>query len=270
MRLFLDHPDAFQFAWSRYLFFGVGSKLTTYPIDMPSLIITDEKVERFKTDLQQYFSRLAKGNQCLVNWFQEPGQSMLHIQRGYYVRTIARWKEDRIEIETFRPASEDLMIYDSERSDLTIKAGLGKEREYYVQAFATHLAGDSDLARRALNSRVFSLAPMQEGNFDYTGNGVITRVALVSAKLRLNDVHSTQVQIKSKDLMETLDSSLRGVSLNHGQLTAVRLRVQLQPENGRPATVSFDIEPPARTNLAQKRYAKIIEDYLREQGVKLR
>ena len=265
MRLFLDHPDAFQFAWSRYLFFGASSKLTSYPIDMPPLNITDETVEQFRADLQRWFSRLAKGNQCRVNWFQEPGQTMLHIQRGSYVRTIARWKEDRIEIESFRPASEDLMIYDSEQSDLTIKAGLAKERAYYLQAFATHLAGDIDLARRAMDSQSFSLIPLQEGTFDYTGNGVITRVTLVWAKLRLNDRHSTQVQIKSTDVMATLHGSLREVSLNQGQLIGVRLRVQLQPDNQRPATVSFDIEPPARTNLAQKRYANIIEDYLKEQ-----
>ena len=120
MRLFLDHPDAFQFAWSRYLFFGAVSKLNSYPIDMPPLNITNEMVERFRADLQQWFSRLAKGNQCRVNWFRDQGQTMLHIQRGSYVRTIARWKDDRIEIETFLPVSEDLMIYDSEQSDLTI------------------------------------------------------------------------------------------------------------------------------------------------------
>ena len=270
MRLFLDHPDAFQFAWSRYLFFGAGSKLTSYPIDLPPLNITGEKVERFRADLRQWFSQLAKGNQCLVNWFQEQGQTMLHIQRGSYVRAMARWKEDRIEIETFRPASEDLMIYDSGQSHLTIKAGLAKEREYYLQAFATHLAGDVDLARRAMDSQMLSLAPIQNGTFDYTGNGVITGASLVWVKLRLNDLHSTQVQIRSKDVLETLRSSLRDVSLNRGELTAVRLRVQLQPGNGRPATISFDIEPPSRTNLAQKRHADIIEEYLREQGVKLR
>jgi hypothetical protein len=44
----------------------------------------------------------------------------------------------------------------------------------------------------------------------------------------------------------------------------------MKPDKGRSEKVSFDIEPPARSNLAQKKYADIIEEYLKNQGVKLR
>ena len=205
-----------------------------------------------------------------MNWFQEDGQTILHIERGSYLRTVARWKEDGIEIETFRPATEDVIVYDPELSTLTIKAGLVKDRDHYFLAFAVHLAENLELATKAVESQVFSLAPIQQRKFDYTGNEEITRIALVKASLRINDMDSPQPEIKSKNVLETLSRSLRGISLDQGQLTSVRLRFQVRPDNGQPATVSFDIEPPSRTNLAQKRYAKIIESYLREQGVKLR
>lgn len=121
-----------------------------------------------------------------------------------------------------------------------------------------------------MTTEVFSLEPLRSGTFNYTGNEWITEITLVKAKLRLDDLHSPELEIKSKDVLATLRRSLGGLSLNQGTLSSVRLRFQIQPENEKAATVSFDIEPPARTNLAQKRYADIIEDFLKEQGAKLR
>ena len=270
MRLFLDHPGAFQFAWSRYLYYSTGSKLTMHHLDLPSLEITDEKVERFADDLEGWFSSLAKGNKCYVHCFREDGQTILHIQRGSYLRTVARWKDDQIEIETFRPADEDMLIYNHEDSVLSISAGLAKDREYYLEAFATLLAGEPDLVRDMPTGAIFTLEPLRQGKFDFTGNEEITGVTLVKIRLKLDDLNAPELEIKSRDVMETLKRSLRGLSLSQGHLTAARLQFQVRPENGRTATVSFDIEPPARTNLAQKLYANIIEDYLREQGVKLK
>ncbi|MDA1129843.1 MAG: hypothetical protein O2913_14300 [Chloroflexi bacterium] len=270
MRLFLDHREAFRGAWSRYLFFSADAKLTSHRLDVATLTITDQQVTNFRNDLNQWFGQLAKGGQCNVLRFEESGHTILHVERGSYLRTVARWREDRIEIDTFRPATEDLLVYNPDQSSLTIKAGLIKDRNYYLQAFAGHIAEDMELAQRTKATEVFSLEPLRSGTFDYSGNEAINSITLVRAKLRLDDVQSPQVEIKSRDVLETLQRNLHGLSLDQGTLSSVRLRFQIQPENERPATVSFDIEPPARTNLAQKRYADIIEEYLKEQGVKLR
>ena len=68
--------------------------------------------------------------------------------------------------------------------------------------------------------------------------------------------------------MTTLAST--GLSLQRGSLTSVKLRFQIRPEQGRALSVTCEIEPPSRTDLAQKKYADLIEKYLKEQGVKLR
>lgn len=127
MRLFLDNPDAFHGAWSRYLFFSTDAKPTSHRLDVPPLDITEQQVTNFRIDLNQWFGQLAKGGQCNVQRFEESGQTISNVERGSYLRTVARWKEDRIEIETFRPATEDLLVYDPSHSSLTIKAGLVKE-----------------------------------------------------------------------------------------------------------------------------------------------
>ena len=58
-------------------------------------------------------------------------------------------------------------------------------------------------------------------------------------------------------------------SLASGKLTYARFRFHLRPEGEGPKKVTFEIEPPGRTDLAQKKYADIIERYLEEQKVKL-
>ena len=116
---------------------------------------------------------------------------------------------------------------------------------------------------------MFSLEPIQNNTFDFTGNGIITGVALTWAKIRLYDPHSLEIGLKSKSGMG-LDSGLLRSHLRQGKLVAVRFRFYIRPDEGRPATVSFEVQPPVRSNLTQKRYADIIEDYLKEQGVMLR
>ncbi len=90
------------------------------------------------------------------------------------------------------------------------------------------------------------------------------------AKWRLDDPDSPELVIRSQDVLQTLRRRPAGISLGLGRLIAVTLRFQMKPDKGRSEKVSFDIEPPARSNLAQKKYADIIEEYLKNQGVKLR
>ena len=121
--------DAFQYAWTRYLLFSTDSMLTSYSLDVLRLDTSEERIGQFQLDLNRWFASQSKGSQCKVHCFQEEEATILNIQRGSYLRTVARWKGDRIEIETFRPATEDLLVYSPEKSALTIKASLTKERE---------------------------------------------------------------------------------------------------------------------------------------------
>ncbi len=86
----------------------------------------------------------------------------------------------------------------------------------------------------------------------------------------MNDPDFPQLVIRAKDVRETLRRMPGGLTLNLGKLAAVTLHFEMRADGGKSEKVAFDIEPPARTNLAQKRYADIIEEYLKEQGVKLR
>ncbi len=267
MRLFLDARDAFEYAWSRYLLFGGAPTLSIYPLDVDGLGVSDEQIERFEEDLRDWFVGDAKG-ECHVKRFDDAGEAVILISRGSYMRTVACWKDDEVAFTTFRPASEDVIIYDRKMSQLVMKAGLAKDRERYLSAFATHVAGDPELAERAAKGHVFSLEPLQDESFDYGGNGVIASIDLLKVRLKLDGSEEPEIEIKSDDVRRTVDRYLKG-SLASGKLTYAKFRFHLRPPGGRPTKVTFEVEPPSRTDLAQKRYADVIERYLEEQKVKL-
>ena len=267
MRLFLDARDAFEYAWSRYLLFGGAPKLSVLALGAGRLEVSVDQVNRFEEDLRDWFAGDAKG-ECHVKRFDDAGETVILISRGSYMRTVACWKEDEIAFTTFRPASEDVLIYDHETSQLTMKAGLAKDRERYLSAFATHVAGDPDLAERAAKGHVFSLAPIQDESFDYGGDGVVASIDLLKVRLKFDGSEEPEIEIKSDDVRRTVDRYLKG-SLASGKLTYAKFRFHLRPTGGRPTRVTFEVEPPSRTDLAQKRYADIIERYLEEQQVKL-
>jgi hypothetical protein len=270
MRLFLEHRDAFEFAWTRYLFFSSPARLSHYRLQVDGLRIGDEQVARFKSEVEAWFAKLAKGDVCEVSRFEDAGDTIIRVCRGSYMRTVACWEGDRIHFRVFRPADEDVLVYDPKESLLSIKARLAKDRDEYLQAFASHIVDDPTLAEAAAQRHVFSLAPLQDGTFDFAGDGAITGIELVKVRLGLYAPGSPVVEVKSEDVLETLHHYVQGLTLSSGELRFARFRFDLQPEGERPVIVSFEVEPPARTDLAQKRYSEVIERYLVEQGVIVR
>jgi len=255
MRLFLDHRDAFEFAWSRYLLYASSSRLSLHRVPSDRVLLAESEVAAFAEESRRWFADLAKGNVCSV--------------RRSYIRTIAYWEGDRIALNSFRPASEDILAYSPETSLLSIKASLEKDRQQYLRAFVKCIARDESLVEEAMRDHVFSLIPLQDGTFDFGGDGSISRIELLKVRLKLYGPGDPVIEVKSADVLQTFAHNLEGLSLASGELTLARFRFHIRPNDEKPAKVTFEIEPPSRTDLAQKRYADIVQRYLVQQGVKL-
>jgi hypothetical protein len=266
MRLFLDDREAFEYAWSRYLLFGGSPKLSVYPLAISARPIDGSGIARFQEAMKRWFLGLAKGD-CNVRHFEDTDELVILVTRGSYMRTVACLNGNEAGFTTFRPASQDVLVYDRQLRQLTVKAGLLKERDRYLRAFAECIAGDETLADAARAAQVFTLAPLMDGTFDYAGNEVITGVDLVKIRVDLDSAENPQIEIRSDDVRRTIDRYR--LPAPEGSLTYARFRFRLNPPGERPKTVTFEIEPPSRTDLAQKQYSDLIEDYLAQQGVKL-
>ncbi len=267
MRLFLDHPDAFSYAWSRHLFYGSDTKASTVRLNLGPLEVNEAALERVCRVLDDWFRGQAKGP-SQVRLFRDGGLAVILVKRGSYVKTVAHWREGQIEVMSFRPASDDVIVYDPVDSQLRIKARLAKDRDKYQQVFLECVAGIDNA--EGLVTQVFSLAPLQEGTFDFAGNDTITGIRIVRVVIGYEDDDGTTVEIRSRNVLRSMQRHLKHLPPGAARITEAKFRFDLAPPSEEPTTVAFEIAPPDRTDLAQKRFADIIGDYLVEQGVVLR
>lgn len=269
MQLFLNYSEAFEFAWSRYLLYGSTARLSAHPLPLGDLIVKPEQVTRFETGVRAWFASQAKGEQCLVKSFEDTGQSVVLIQHGTYVQTVAFWDRDQVKLTSFRPALEDVLLYEPDTQTLRIKAGLAKDRDEYVRLFAVCMGGNERLAEAALRGEVFSLSPIEQGEFDFNGDGPITKVELRRVRMTVYGVTNLIADFRSPDILQSFGRDLPGFGISSGVLTLARFRFYVHYPGERPTTVTFSVEPPSRTDLAERRYTDLILAYLRQQGIQL-
>lgn len=100
------------------------------------------------------------------------------------------------------------------------------------------------------------------------GNEAIARISLLEVKLAIRGSTNPAITIKSSSIIETLKNDLGGISLNSGDLVHAKFRFRIRADR-KERNVIFEITPPNITDLTKKRYADIISDYLRQNGVKL-
>jgi hypothetical protein len=270
MLLYLDHPDAFEYAWSRFLLFDGTSTVSVLALPDAQPQFGSHAQAAFQTDVQCWFADQAKGEYCNVAFYDDIGEVLIRVQRGTYVQTLQYWSGPRVGTDSRRPAIEDLLIFERDTKLLRIKARLEKEREEYLRLFCQHVVGDSSLADRALNTEVFSLAPIQSNTFDYGGDGLIGKVELRRVRLRLFGTTNAVLDLKAEDVREALQYDVQGLPLTAGVLLSATLRFTILVPGQRAKMLTVRIDPPLHTNLHERPYADRVLKYLEMQGVKLR
>ncbi len=267
MKLFLDQEEAFDFAYTLYCYYHASSTMSFHRIP-GDFELTKEKLASFLAETEEWFKDLAKGPKCIITHYDEEDSTVILIKHGTYVRTVAYWEENEIKIRSFRPANEDILLYDKADGILQIKASLHKDREQYIESFSRCIMDDESLAESEDRDTTYTLKPIQDGSFNWNGNEYISEILLSEIKLQLPGSTKPVVVISSGDVRKSLRESLKGIDIGMGKLTYARFRFVLNVDGKKPK-VSVVVMPPAKTDLAQKRHSDIISDYLKEHGVKL-
>lgn len=267
MKLFLDYKEAFDFAYTWFCYYHTSSNFSSHRI-RGDFKLTNKKLNAFLKETKYWFGQLAKGDECIITHYDEEDSTVFLIKHGSYVRTVAYWEKNKIGMTSFRPANEDILLYDKTYGILQIKASLQKDREQYIKSFSSCIMDDESLAKSENRDTTYTLKPLQDGSFSWNGNEYISDILLTEIKLQLPGSTKPVVVISSGDIRKSLRESLKGIDIGMGKLTYARFRFVLNVDGKKPK-VSVAVMPPAKTNLAQKRYSDVISHYLKEQGVKL-
>lgn len=268
MRLFVDHPDGFKHAYAWYTWHNCASRMSEYRMPADEFKLTKTRLRRFQKDVTQWFSSLAKGDTTDVRFYEQDSATVILLTHGSYVRTVAEWEGDRVQIRSFRPATEDILMYDPEKGILRMKATLEKDRKQYVQSFAGKVLEDIAAAEDSERQPAYTLEPFRTGEFDFGGSRDITEIVLLEVKIELGGETEPRIHLKSKDLRKTLQEELPGLGLATGDLTYVKLRFFLRMDD-KETRETIEIAPPERSDLPGAKNQEVISQYLKEQGVKL-
>ena len=169
MRLFLEDRAAFDYAWSYYVLHSANARVSQYHFAAGDLEFSAQDAASLESFLKEMFHQQKMGANCQVRVNRDENGVVVLVSRGAYLRTFMRWKAANVVFETFRPAIEDVMIYEPHAERLSVRPGFNRDRDLYVRGIARFLAGDQDLADAALREPVFDLGPIANGKFDLQG-----------------------------------------------------------------------------------------------------
>ncbi|MBN1574824.1 MAG: hypothetical protein JW984_16630 [Deltaproteobacteria bacterium] len=268
MNMFLHHKEAFNYAYDYYCLFNASSKMSHHNITADNFEITPEKINKFKNKVQKFYSDLAKGKECIIRHYDEEDQTVIVFIHGSYNQSKVIWQGKEVKTVFYRPAYEDILQFNKNTSILSIKASYQKDKLNYISTFTEEILGDKRQADRPDRDVTYTLEPLQNGTFSFVGNDVITSITLLEVKLAIRGITNPAIVIKSSNIIKTLEEDLSGVTLSSGDLVHAKFRFILEV-NGKQRKITFEITPPNVTDLTKKKYADIVGDYLKENGVKL-
>jgi len=266
MRLFLDPSDAFQYAHDLSCYFAPSSKIREYKVENALFKSPESKLSDFKEMISSFYGKQEKGYNVALRDYEDGPEYIIVVDRGSYIQVKGIWENGEIKTITYRPANEDVLIFNRKTSILSIKAPYDKDRKNYRAAFYKAFFG-GDIEPEPEPDALYTLKPVQDGSFNYDGDETIRHVILLSVKLQFPGKSS--VILTSEDLLDSLDYEFSDYSLKSGEMVHAKFRFRVILED-KEKNVTVEISPPNVTDLYKKQYADIISDYLIKQKVKLK
>ena len=264
MTLLLKHTSAFEHAWTLYCYRRSTTQVHEYCLPAKTTNMESVNIPAFTAQIRDFFVKQAKGDHCLVKEFEGQDETALMIIHGSYIKTVARWLADEVVIDTYRPAYEDVILYDKTKSVLKIKASR-KDRQQYYKSFAECVLNISDPAQSEENS-VYTLRPLEDRTFKWDGNERISSIVVLEAHLKLPGTTEPAVIVRSADVRKTFKEDLAGLDFSSGQVVYIKFRFTLETDAGSENAI-FVINPPAVSDLTKISHRDIIAEYLQQNGV---
>ena len=266
MKLFLKHSQAFEHAWTLYCYYKSTTQVHEYCLPCNTINMEADNIQAFASEIRDFFVKQAKGDNCVVKEFEEPNETALMIIHGSYIKTVARWVADEVVIDTYRPAYEDVVLYDRKRSVLKIKASR-RDRDQYCNSFGRCILSIAEPEISEKNN-VYTLRPLQDGTFSWDGNEKISSIAVLEIHLKMAGATDPVIIVKSPDVGRTFKEDFNNLGFSSGEITYVKFRFTIE-DDGRSEPVIFVVNPPAVSDLTRMSHYNIISSYLRENGVLL-
>lgn len=269
IRVFLHSDEAFSKSFDHYLFVVYSEKLSHHQFHQGTADFSPAKINQFKADVIKYFKDSAKSDNCDIRERIEGNKKILLIARGDYMQSHLVFLNGKVKIDSFTPAREDMLVFDHQKSVLSINIGgySNQERDKYIEIFGKTIMGLSEIDERTRMGTLVILDPIKNKSFNYGGNGQVETVKLTEIRIKQRGAGPIRLTINSMDVTQLFNRY--HVSSDETEFLSAKLKFTIKREGKKSKNITVEIKPPGNTKVPEKVEKKIIEDYLREQGVLL-
>ena len=268
LEIMLDHKAIFQELAD---YFAVINRNTIKRYRMEGDIKggIKEAKKRFRAEAIQHFSESGRGPELDVKSYDYPGEIAIIVAHGSYLKNEEYWERDgKRENRIVKPVRVDVLRYEKATHTLNIGAQSRRDQGFYFEIFANiwmeeEVTGDDDEKYQE-----HTLEPLKIGTFSYDGDEQIESIGLRMIEFVVNSGSQPYaVTIESKNTLESLEDMGIDEKFLNSDIISAKFQFKIRDDD-RLKSVTFFLKPPYSTDLLKKKYAAVIENYLKKNGVK--
>lgn len=269
MRVFLHSEEAFSLAFDFYLYVVYSEKLSHHKFDHNNCNFAEDRVAQLKAAIVQYFKDTGKSEHCDIRYRTNNGKHIVLIAHGDFMKTHLIFKDGKVDIQSYRPAREDMLVFDTRNCVLSVNTGGWSEadKKRYIEIFGSAILGMDQVPEATFNNTLVVLDPIKNGSFSYSGNNDVESVDLTEVKVKCRGAKVIKVTINCGDVRQAFSDL--GISMQDAEYVSAKLRFYIKRSDKKAKSITVEIKPPENTKLPEKAEKGIIEAYLRDNGVLL-
>jgi len=270
LKLFLDHPTVYETIKDYFLLYK-RTGIQEFAVKGDKFSCTKTKKEKFEKECKRHFKEQGRGQQQKIRWYEKENEFIIVVIHGNYEQVQPYWKpgENETDVWRFRPAETDVIHYTHDRAILAIGARNRKDQGFYFGTFNQVFLGDEAANKENEKYWEFTLKPVEDGTFNFSGDGNVEKVELIEVELTKQNLgRRLWLGIKSNDVFSSMRELGLERKMKEMNMVGAKFRFNIR-DGGKIRHITFSIKPPFRTTLIGKKYDTIIKNYLKENGVEL-
>lgn len=270
MRIFLhEDKSAFDEIYTQYLFDIYQERLYHYRFDHKTVKFTGKDIEKklgtFQQSIAHYFKDQGKSDDCYVRKGVNGDKYFIIIARGDCVKTQLEFLNKQIIPHAFRPAKQDMVVFDKSTSTISITSSARSldDKKKYVEVFGKNILGLKDIPEMTFKEKLVNIEPLKDDKF-YEPTKEIEVITITRMTLRRRGSILTTIDLKSKDIRKSLEDMR--IKLQYYDLLSASMKFQI---HNIEKEVMIEIRPPEHTKIKQQAGRDIVEKYLQDKKVLL-
>ena len=268
LKIFLVHKDAYKLIYDLFLCDKYYPKLHHYSLDAENVLFEQENIDAFKGDLQKHFTDQQQTGSCYMRQREYKGRQYILVLRCDEQKTVTVLNEsgDQKVHRVFRPAKEDMVVYDKESPVIGMSAGIGnaKNKLAYVNAFNKHILSNKESIGKEFFSKddyLVDLKPVLNKKF-YERTAEIQEIKLVYVFAIKNGTVETDIKIASEDVLKSIEAL--ELDIKDKEIVSARIEVYF---DGKKSAVPVSLTQRSTGQVANTKEREIVERFLRAKKV---